>query len=172
MKYFPTFILALLITALSSPALGQQTSSGPEGIGLSGGLEESATYTLRHSIGEPVIGTWTIHASELRQGFQQSISLSTTAVSAEARFQELKIYPQPVRDFVTLDWTGKELLAGVIHFYEMNGREMTELTHSLYLLPDERKRISTQTLPPGTYFLILTGEGGKQEGTWPLIRLP
>lgn len=69
MKTFLCVVAVLLATSLFSQSLGTTlVSSG-------GGSAPAGTSLVNWSIGEPVIGTGTIGANSLTQGFQQSITV-------------------------------------------------------------------------------------------------
>lgn len=171
-----TFFSILIVSLFFVPhhsLLGQTYELSPTGIGLTGGMSTQNGLELRQSIGEPVIETWTIQASELRQGFQQSVNGTTTALDQFPELSEsLLIYPQPAREQLTTAWNGQEVLAGTVTWFDLSGRQIQEMTQPLYLLPGETRQIDLHSLAPGTYLMILNGEKGLQLGSWPVIRLP
>lgn len=172
MRNFLPLLVSLCFLPVSSLS-GQNYELSPTGIGLTGGLSQQNGLSLRHSIGEPVIDTWTIQASELRQGFQQAVNGVTTSLDQFPELAEfLQLYPQPARESLTASWNGKEILAGTVSWFDLSGRQIHEMTQQLYLLPGEIRSIDLGTLAPGTYVMTLNGEKGLQLGSWPVIRLP
>lgn len=173
MRYYQPLLLTLLFAGFPLMILAQTTHTSPVGIGLSGGTVDVGDHVLRYSVGEPVISTWTIQAGELKQGFQQATLSPLTSVSYGASsLHRVVVYPQPVKDLLTLDWQGKEVFAGALHWHDLNGREITGMTQAVYLLPGETRNISVTRLPAGPYLLIITGDQGVPVGSWKVIRLP
>ncbi len=90
------------------------------------------------------------------QAFSNTVRLTNTALE-EAIFEQVKVYPNPVRDFF---YVGTPLSLGEvrIHIFSVNGQEMTNIHISEHR--HHEKRLDIRQLPAGVYVLtIATDEG-------------
>lgn len=173
MKQIHRTLSICLCLFFSTTLQAQVYDLAPVGVGLSGGQLESANHQLRHSIGEPLTDTWSISAAELRQGFQQSAQSFVTSLTSQESLQDLRTYPQPAREQLTLDWTGSSPLIMRLSWWDISGRVVeNQPSQVIYLLPGEKIVLSLQHLVPGTYLLLAKDENDSRLGAWPVIKLP
>lgn len=173
MKHLPIIFTISLSLAFCQITEAQTYSLEPIGIGLSGGITESSTGQLQHSIGEPMTDTWQLSASELRQGFQQIVEGFVTSVESEKFFNQLRTYPQPAREALTLAWDGTTPLIMRLSWWDISGRAIENTpVKAIYLLPGEKTVLPLGHLTPGTYLLLAEDENGTRLSAWPVVKLP
>ena len=108
------YLTALLFFAVSS-ATAQKVISANGGTATAAGTEVSWT------IGEPVIATVSDGTTTLTQGFQQS-KLTVTAVNEiQVAGVEIKVYPNPTSDFVTVHFS-KVMEKPTYLLFDLSGR--------------------------------------------------
>lgn len=173
MKHLPHILTIGLLMAFCLPANAQTYDLAPIGIGLSGGESVSGNQQLQYSIGETMTQAWELSANELRQGFQQSIEGYVTSLTSQAYFRQLRTYPQPAREQLTLAWDGADPLIMRLSWWDISGRAIENApAQPIYLLPGEKLDLSLLHLSPGTYLLLAEDENGTRLSAWPVIKLP
>lgn len=173
MKHSPTFLFFGLIMTFCISVSAQTYELAPVGIGLSGGEVQAERARLQYSLGEPMTETWQLSASELRQGFQQSVEGYVTSLVSEQYFSQLRTYPQPAREQLTLAWEGSTPLIMRLSWWDVSGKSIDKVpVETVYLLPGEKTTLPLEQLSPGTYLLLAKDAHGVRLGAWPVIKLP
>ena len=143
MKNIIITITILLTTALFSPAQEVVSSAGKS--------SSVSVYAVSWTLGEPVIQTLSSGNTAITQGFHQP-GLTVTPASIVANDLEIKVYPNPARQFVK------------IHYSKLPDKSRYALFNSAgeRLAEGEiRKiitRVSLQNKVSGSYLLKLTDE--------------
>lgn len=87
---------------------------------------------------------------------------SSTSSLADLQQPSLRIYPQPARDAVTLEWTGTGPAATCqIHLFDLAGKEMSVVTERF----PEGMTVERSQLPAGIYYFMIQDEGGRNIST-------
>ncbi len=173
MKHLSAFLALGIMMVGCLSTMAQTYELTPVGIGLSGGELQTGNATLQHSIGEPMTETWQLSASELRQGFQQSVEGYVTSAESEKYFSQLRTYPQPAQDQLTVAWDGATPLIMRLSWWDISGKSVENSSiQAIYLLPGEKTQLSLQHLTAGTYLLLAEDENGTRLSAWPVVKLP
>ena len=98
------------------------TVHAQEVIATAGSHGETASGSLNWTVGEPLIETLSDGTSTLTQGFQQS-KLTVTAIGdMKVPGIELSVYPNPTKDFITIEVkTGKQIEL-MLNLIDLNGK--------------------------------------------------
>jgi len=108
------YLIALLFFAVSS-ATAQKVVSANGGTATAAGTQVSWT------IGEPITATVSDGTTTLTQGFQQS-KLTVTAINdIQVAGVEIKVYPNPTSDFVTVHFS-KVMEKPTYLLFDLSGR--------------------------------------------------
>ncbi len=98
MKYLICIIVVFVFWGTTEITAQKVTSAG-------GGTATAAGTQVSWTIGEPIIATATDGKNTLTQGFQQS-KLTVTAIDEiQVTGLEIKVYPNPTADFVTVHFS-------------------------------------------------------------------
>lgn len=119
-----------------------------------GGEYEGAAQSISWTIGEPCSEAFTSGGEIITQGFHQpEINLSTSIASDDAENGMLSVYPNPVSQYINLNFEG--LLPGgyVAELYSLTGALIQE--HSIQVISDKQiTRLDLKNdLPDAEYIL-------------------
>ena len=92
---------------------------------------------------------------------QECVDVLYTSSSRYLEAEELysnpfSVYPNPVSDYLTIEYSGLQL--GEFILYDLLGNEVCR-----HILTNTRKRVNLNSLSPGIYFYALRSEGKKVE---------
>lgn len=105
---------------------------------------------LDHTIGEPVVGTFTADGLRINAGFHQGTEDVTTSISDtpfETNAGDLVAYPNPVKEILVITNDQKRALQFVIR--DLQGKTWFRRDFTA------RAEVNMHQLPPGPYFLVI-----------------
>lgn len=142
-------IHALFVTSL----LWAQLSLDRQVIGSTGQSVATGSLQVDYTVGETVITTASAATLTLTQGFHQPQATPVGVPLTHATF-ELKAYPNPTQNQVTLDIQSSE--AGSITLHLVNSKGQTvQPPHTLKVNGPIQHRLDLRQVASGTYFLRL-----------------
>jgi len=143
MKISITLLFLLVVFSLTAQSIHQQVFA-------SGGVTlNNASYQLTFTVGEPVIGTIQ-NNTIVNQGFlAASSSGSTLSIDDEILNESVKIYPNPVRENLSIDFTN---IAGQIKvmLYTISGQLLKTST-----MNQQSNTLNVSNLQNGIYLVKL-----------------
>ena len=126
-----------------------------EVIASGAGSTKNAFY-VNHTIGQPVIHTFSSQSNFLSQGFQQGDLNTTTALYEwEDQSLELTYFPNPAIDFFQMDY---ETLPAENNFLEVYNLQGILCLKQSIPIRSGSGQIKLNILPAGTYILQLKNE--------------
>ena len=161
MKKQLLFFLSLLFCSW-----GYSQTISPEVIATSGEHFISANAQLSWTIGELMIETYSTGSNQLTQGFHQT-NLTITAVEDLAEDFQLKVYPNPTKDLVNVEFLESPSTASVI-ISDAHGRTLI-LKEAIQPLGTETFNLSSY--PAGAYFLQVRNEEQQVIKTFQILKL-
>ncbi len=149
----------------------------PSTINVTGQFGTSRDFQVEISIGESTsITTLTKGSLALTSGVLQTSVAVQPAISATAPLSdEIKLYPNPARDFVSINFLSRTAGRVQYQLYSQSG----QLLHSkqfIYFGITTTEQLNVRALTPGTYFLSVqqynaaTNEVIKK-GVFPIIKV-
>ena len=161
MKKQLLFFLSLLFCSW-----GYSQTTSPEIIATSGEHFTGANAQLSWTIGELMIETYTTGSNQFTQGFHQT-NLTITSVEDLAKDFQLRIYPNPTRDLVNLEFLESSSPISVI-ISDAHGR--------ILVLKETFQHAATETFnlssySPGAYFLKVRNEEQQVIKTFQILKL-
>ena len=130
----------------------------PELLSSSGGLHTGTNTSLSWTLGEININTITSNDFMLTQGFQQTRLYTTSVFEPESLIKAI-VYPNPAKDFITIDIDYPLSAYLTLSLIDMNGNTYKHI----YLPKDKKTDISD--LKSGYYFIAInSGKGIKLTG--------
>jgi hypothetical protein len=145
-------ILLFLFLGFTSLIFSQNLEIKRQTIGLSGGSFtqniNGGNYLIQQSIGQASsIGIFTNAETELRQGFIQPFSIIN--FSRKIDHLELKIFPNPFTDFITIAFE-KNLDDEIqVQLFDLLGRLVMDKKYYVF----HQINIAIQKLPKGSYLI-------------------
>ena len=117
-------------------------------IGSAGGEAGNNAGSFSWTLGETVINTIDGTGIQITQGFQQgNLQASTGFDKSEAFGVEMKVYPNPTKDYLTVE-TQKQTGSLVFSLYDVNGRLLKNGA-----VEASSFDINLSDYPPGSYIL-------------------
>lgn len=130
-------------------ASGLQTIQAQEAVIAAGGNAPGSGGTVAYSVGQIVFTTHIGTNGSVAQGIQQPYEISTAQGIEENYIKlELKVYPNPTANFLTLDVGNAELSTLNFQLYDISGKI---LKHRKIMSSTET--IDMENLPSAIYFL-------------------
>lgn len=117
-SYILTVLLILTCFSLDAQKVPRKLVS------VSGDKVKSEGYYISWSVGEPVVNTLTSGSFMLTQGFQQPSLKSTAPPPPLPDDDFIDVYPNPVRDNLTVLFAIKKIQAYRIEVIAMDGRKL------------------------------------------------
>ena len=143
-------LMLLIIGAFIGPAIIAQ-----EVISSGGETQTASGYEICWTLGESVIETFSSGSNILTQGFHQS-KLTATPIS-EVLYSgiELKVFPNPSRDFIIIQLTD---LVENLHYslYDGSGKLLEKMR-----ITSTRTQLDLKNYANGQYILQLTAKSGE-----------
>ena len=155
------FFLSLLFCSW-----GYSQTTSPEVIATSGEHFIGANAQLSWTIGELMIETYSTGSNQLTQGFHQ-INLTITAVEDLAKAFPLKVYPNPTKDLVHIEFLESPSSISVI-VSDAHGRTLI-LKKAFQPLRTETFNLSSYAT--GAYFLQVRNEEQQVIKTFKILKL-
>jgi len=137
--------------------------SAQEVISAAGETKSTAEYEVSWTIGEPVIATGSSGSYSLTQGFHQPI-LSVTPTEIFADDLNIEVYPNPAREFVTIN--SDQLLENAEYaLFSLSGKKLMEGK-----IMNKTTKLSIENRASGSYLLKLTGENSRPLQTFKIVK--
>ncbi len=147
-------VIFLLVTGAASAA-AQNLS--PTVISSSGGSGSADGTSLSWTAGELISQSFSADTLILTQGFQQGeITVTTTASELQGLSMDVKVYPNPVRNMLNIDFKGMMDQTARVKLMNLNGKVI--LTRE-FNNPSNITRINLNGTTPGTYMLEVSIKG-------------
>jgi hypothetical protein len=145
-------VLILLMLAVTVTGFGQ--TAKPELISSSGGSFVSSNQQITWSLGEAIIESFTNGNTGLSQGFHQCSYLITAVDETVVPAIAIKVFPNPVSDFVNVQIAENDQLMGnyVITLTDLLGKQLDKFKPTTNCT-----KVNLRTFVAGTYFLSVSG---------------
>lgn len=152
------FLLILIFIAVT---VG--TISGQEVVATSGDHHAIPGYAVSWTLGEPVIATGSSGSYSLTQGFHQP-KLTVTSTDILAIDLNIKVYPNPAQEFVTIN--SEQLLENARYaLFSLSGEKLMEGK-----IRSSTTRLNLEKMASGTYILKLSGENNRPLQTYKIVK--
>ena len=141
-------ILAVLLLAISGISEAQQT------IIPAGNNAQSATGSVSYSVGQIFYESQTSATGEVNPGVQQPYEIFVLATNENALQKNISVYPNPVKDFLIVDFNAEKLEKSSYQLFDGTGRMINKGA-----LKNLKTEINTSTLASGLYMLSIMSKG-------------
>ena len=150
-------LLFLVVSILTGAISAAAQNLSPTVISSSGGSGSADGTSLSWTTGELISQTFSADTLMLTQGFQQGeITVATAANELHGLSIDVKVYPNPVRNMLNIDFKGMTDHTARVKLMNLNGkviftREIND--------PSNIKRINLNGNTSGTYMLEVSING-------------
>ena len=151
-------ILAVLVLGISGIYEAQQT------IIPAGNNIQSATGSVSYSVGQTFYEPQKAATGEVNPGVQQPYEIFVLATNENSIQKNITVYPNPVKDFLIVDFNSEKLAKSSYQLFDGTGRIINKGE-----LKDLKTEINTSTLSSGLYMLSISSEG-KTVKTFKIIK--
>ena len=151
-------ILAVLVLGISGISEAQQT------IIPAGNNVQSATGSVSYSVGQTFYEPQKAATGEVNPGVQQPYEIFVLATNENSIQKNITVYPNPVKDFLIVDFNSEKLEKSSYQLFDGTGRIINKGE-----LKDLKTEINTSTLSSGLYMLSISSEG-KTVKTFKIIK--
>ena len=151
-------ILAVLVLGISGISEAQQT------IIPAGNNVQSATGSVSYSVGQTFYEPQKAATGEVNPGVQQPYEIFVLATNENSIQKNITVYPNPVKDFLIVDFNSEKLVKSSYQLFDGTGRIINKGE-----LKDLKTEINTSTLSSGLYMLSISSEG-KTVKTFKIIK--
>ena len=131
---------------------------------MSGGFAQSATGSISYSVGEVAYQSYESGTGKVTEGVQQPYEIFALATNENDLNKSKTVYPNPVKDFLTVDFNAKKLNNARYQFFDATGRIIKSGN-----LTNMKNEINTSALSPGMYLLSIL-ENEKTIKTFKIIK--
>ncbi len=156
--YTPQKLLLLLFLSICGFYDAQQA------IIPSGNNALSTTGSVSYSIGQIIYESQTSATGKVNPGVQQPYEIFTLASNENAVQSTISVYPNPVKDFLTVDFNTEKLENSSYQLFDASGKIIIEGN-----LKSAKSQISARSLAIGMYILRITN-AGKLVKTFKIIK--
>ena len=133
-------------------------------VAANGGTATVNGYEISWTVGEPITETVTDGTSILTQGFQQS-KLTVTAIDELRETDvEIKVYPNPTQDFVTIHFSKIMEKPGCLLF-DLSGKLLIQKN-----IESTDAKIDMTRFAEGAYILKLNYRGSQPLQTFKIVK--
>ena len=157
-NYLILKIPLLILLGFNGICEAQQT------VNASGNNAQSATGSVSYSVGQMFDQSLSSASGKVNQGVQQPYEIYTLATNESAMQKKITVYPNPVKDFLIVDFNSEKLQNAKYQLFEGTGRIINQGG-----LRDLKNEINTSTLNSGMYILSISSEG-KTMKTFKIIK--
>ena len=157
-NYLILKIPLLILLGFNGICEAQQT------VNASGNNAQSATGSVSYSVGQMFDQSLSSVSGKVNQGVQQPYEIYTLATNESAVQKKITVYPNPVKDFLIVDFNSEKLQNAKYQLFEGTGRIINQGG-----LRDLKNEINTSTLNSGMYILSISSEG-KTMKTFKIIK--
>lgn len=146
--------IAILCGALCiSLAAGAQVTLEPSVIAAGGDYAESGQISISWTLGELAVSTLAGENMILTQGFQQPFDVGV-GTGPEAVNWNISVYPNPVRDVLTIRFGIEKAADFLIQVQDVTGRVLA-VEQNKNILPGDIVQLNTSGYSEGVYFVKL-----------------
>ena len=149
-NYFILKIPLLIFLGFNGICEAQQTMDA------SGNNAQSATGSVSYSVGQMFDQSLSSVSGKVNQGVQQPYEIYTLATNEIAMQKEIIVYPNPVKDFLIVDFNSEKLHNAKYQLFDGAGRITNQGD-----LKNVKNDINTSTLNSGMYILSISSDGTK-----------
>lgn len=157
-NYSVSKILLFLFLSSSGIYEAQQT------IIPAGNNAQSATGSVSYSVGQIFYESQTSATGKVNPGVQQPYEIFTLATNENAAQSNISVYPNPVKDFLTVDFNSEKLDNSSYQLFDATGKVINKGN-----LKSVKSQISASDLSTGMYILRITN-AGKLVKTFKIIK--
>ncbi len=157
-NYSVSKILLFLFLSSSGIYEAQQT------IIPAGNNAQSATGSVSYSVGQIFYESQTSATGKVNPGVQQPYEIFTLATNENAAQSNISVYPNPVKDFLTVDFNSEKLDNSSYQLFDATGKVINKGN-----LKSVKSQISASNLSTGMYILRITN-AGKLVKTFKIIK--
>ena len=146
--YSPPKLLLLLFLSISGIYNAQQA------IIPAGNNAQSGTGSVSYSVGQIFYESQTSATGKVNPGVQQPYEIFTLATNENVVQSNISVYPNPVKDFLTVDFNTEKLENSSYQLFDASGKIIIQGN-----LKSAKSQISANDLPTGMYLLRITNSG-------------
>ena len=146
--YSPPKLLLLLFLSICGIYEAQQA------IIPAGNNAQSGTGSVSYSVGQIFYETQTSATGKITPGVQQPYEIFTLATNENVVQSNISVYPNPVKDFLTVDFNSEKLDNSSYQLFDVTGKVINQGN-----LKSVKSQISASSLTSGIYLLRITNSG-------------
>ena len=146
--YSPPKFLLLFFLSISATYEAQQAIIPAGNNALSG------TGTVSYSVGQIFYEPQQTATGFVTPGVQQPYEIFTLATNENVFQSTISVYPNPVKDFLTVDFNSEKLEKARYQLFDASGKIISQGD-----LKNVKSQISAGNLPTGMYLLRITNAG-------------
>ena len=139
-------------------------SFAQKAVSANGGTATAAGHTVSWTIGEPVIATVTDANNTLTQGFHQTKITVTAINDIQVSGVEIKVYPNPAQDFVTIYFSEPMEKTSYLLF-DLSGKLLEQRN-----IEANEAKIDMRGFAGGSYILKLNHRGSQPLQTFKIVK--
>ena len=151
-------IVLALALGISGISKAQQT------IIPAGNNAQSGTGSVSYSVGQIFYELQSTATGKVNAGVQQPYEIFTLATNESSMKKNITVYPNPVKDFLVVDFNADKLEKSRYQLFDGTGRIINAGE-----LKNLKTEINTSSLSPGLYMLSISS-GGKIVKTFKIIK--
>lgn len=129
-----------------------------------GGTFHSTAGSLSYSVGQIFYEPQKTATGEVNPGVQQPYEIYVLATNNTSSDKNITVYPNPVKDFLIVDFNAEKLENSSYQLFDGTGRIISKGE-----LKNLKTEINTSTLSSGLYMLSISN-GGKNIKTFKIIK--
>lgn len=145
--YSPSKFLLLLFLGASGFCKAQQT------IIPVGNNVQSPTGSVSYSVGQTFYEAQETVTGKVNPGVQQPYEIFVLAANENAVRSSISVYPNPVKDFLTIDFNSEKVDNSSFQLLDVSGKLINKGN-----LKNAKTQISANSLPAGMYILRITND--------------
>lgn len=146
--YSPPKLLLLLFLSISGIYNAQQA------IIPAGNNAQSGTGSVSYSVGQVFYEAQMSATGKVNTGVQQPYEIFALATNDSAIQSTISVYPNPVKDFLTVDFNSEKLENSSYQLFDVSGKIVNQGN-----LKNAKTQISASNLTTGMYILRITNAG-------------
>lgn len=156
--YFTSKLLLLFILGNCGFSQAQQATLS------AGNYAQSGTGSVSYSVGQIFYEPQSSATGKVNPGVQQPYEIFTLATNENAVQSKISVYPNPVKDFLTIDFNSEKLENSRYQLFDGTGRMINQGE-----LKNLKTDINTSSLTSGLYMLSISS-AGKNVKTFKIIK--
>ena len=156
--YSPPKLLLLLCLSICGIYDAQQA------IIPAGNNAQSGAGSVSYSVGQIFYESQTSVSGKVNPGVQQPYEIFTLATNENAAQSNISVYPNPVKDFLTVDFNTEKLDNSSYQLFDASGKIIIQGN-----VKSAKSQISASSLATGMYILRITN-AGKVVKTFKIIK--